>query len=1436
MKKIVLDPKPHIEKLFQQRARNDLNSVTLANTLNKDIETLFKGPHKFIFELLQNADDAGESKQPVAVEFILLEDHLIFRHNGQPFTPEDVEKICDNAQQRYLDKIENPHKTGYKGIGFKALFNVADSVGIISGGYQFRFDKPYWAEESKDKPYPWPIIPIWTELTDFKPTVRSYLNNKKFPTAFVLSLKRPQAVADEFDFMQKTADWMLFFRRVRSIALYTSQKHFSMTLQVKDNQRQIYQDGELKKTFIVSPIFFWKIPADLKEEMKKMSDFECPPKLKTADKVSIQLAAPLTAEGYPVRQSSHFLYCYLPTTVNLGFPYLVNANFLLTPDRAGLLENTWNAYLLELSALTNFYWLKKLAMDADYRDHILKLLGKDSILASPLFKQSYQAGFEQGLQEIPCIPSHRDVDRLLTINDSLVDVINFWREFPELKDKEYPRASLARYELIGLSEQKHFGKRFTANDLWKKLDVYVQKIPDLSEYKRLLLFISHLAPIHHYFSLRPEFYILQNIPFLLCQSGAYLRPEKTYYYPEDHKKTEWPENLHIDCLDRMVTRGEPELIQWLTTLGAKPLTSDEILEHEILPRLQSDRQTVETHLDLFSFVFKQMESITTKDRRERLFILLRKIYVLNVEKNWIAVQSSYFHDDYKPQVPIMTHSKDLSLFLSPLYLNLKLKESALKPFFKNMGVRETLSIERYSPFTYQEALASKNKLFMDYFESFRKHNQFAKANDSISLLINLPILDFQTQGPQFVSAFWKQLIDEWPTLYEECKTVTYRYVATVYGKTQGIQSFLQYRLNNTPCLQANDGQFYPSTQFYPSQFKKLTLLPVLDRELPEGMARFLGLRSRLSEEDCLKLLTYYGEQTSPHIEIYQILFTQMLITAEHHYSFKRKLETWSGKLPAQDGSLQLVKQLKVFDVANQEAPRSSRWFKEIPKLSREKRLQIAELFSIPLFTAEKPLIFAEQERLDSTLSLSFRSLLAVLVLVEARIMESDPAALLNQSLLQLEKLRVYSVVELKICWSSDEKEARSQRCCLGDCALYYKGDWKSKAVEIAKLVAQFLNFSSKTQEAASALIAYPADSEPLLEWLKEDDYSEDEYRRLLELSAAKPQPMEELESKELKSTAFLQIESSQKSKDFSLTLRTTSLPVVSQQPVEEKTFTFHRSSSGIAERIPAPTQKIIQDGRSTLSMTHATPSLSESASSTITDSSSPEIDSLSQSFAKTRLFNPSVQPEEIDMKSVVYKSSFTEQTSLKSKTSTPAPRTVPSRSSSTVPDLLENPAVTMTVHLTQGQDTSEIGRWGEKFVYQKLMADYRLKYPLCTCQETEQGFELKGHRLRDVVKEPLDLQVIWYNKAGETGASADFKIIKNGAVRYVEVKATQQAEKAEFFISSSEWRTLMQHGDRYRLFRVFNAGQPDAYITKIKNPAEKIKSGEWLPQQVRFKG
>src|SRR5438132_4082476 len=90
----------HIRNLYKRRAKNDENSSTLAQTLESNIFTAFKGEHKFIFELLQNADDANHNEEKIEASLILKKvisndrQYLIFSHSGKHFSEQDVERIC----------------------------------------------------------------------------------------------------------------------------------------------------------------------------------------------------------------------------------------------------------------------------------------------------------------------------------------------------------------------------------------------------------------------------------------------------------------------------------------------------------------------------------------------------------------------------------------------------------------------------------------------------------------------------------------------------------------------------------------------------------------------------------------------------------------------------------------------------------------------------------------------------------------------------------------------------------------------------------------------------------------------------------------------------------------------------------------------------------------------------------------------------------------------------------------------------------------------------------------------------------------------------------------------------------------------------------------------------------------------------------------------
>jgi hypothetical protein len=88
----------------------------------------------FIFELIQNAEDAGATD----LTFTLFADRLEVRHDGRDFTVADVRGICGVGQGTKADDLT---QIGAFGIGFKAVYAYTDSPRIYSGAESFRIEK-----------------------------------------------------------------------------------------------------------------------------------------------------------------------------------------------------------------------------------------------------------------------------------------------------------------------------------------------------------------------------------------------------------------------------------------------------------------------------------------------------------------------------------------------------------------------------------------------------------------------------------------------------------------------------------------------------------------------------------------------------------------------------------------------------------------------------------------------------------------------------------------------------------------------------------------------------------------------------------------------------------------------------------------------------------------------------------------------------------------------------------------------------------------------------------------------------------------------------------------------------------------------------------------------------------------------------------------------
>jgi hypothetical protein len=87
----------------------------------------------FIFELIQNAEDAGATE----LAFELFEDRLEVRHDGRPFTEADVRGVCGVGQS---GKSGDLTKIGTFGIGFKSVYAYTRTPRVHSADEHFRIE------------------------------------------------------------------------------------------------------------------------------------------------------------------------------------------------------------------------------------------------------------------------------------------------------------------------------------------------------------------------------------------------------------------------------------------------------------------------------------------------------------------------------------------------------------------------------------------------------------------------------------------------------------------------------------------------------------------------------------------------------------------------------------------------------------------------------------------------------------------------------------------------------------------------------------------------------------------------------------------------------------------------------------------------------------------------------------------------------------------------------------------------------------------------------------------------------------------------------------------------------------------------------------------------------------------------------------------------
>lgn len=354
-----LEKEKLIKKIFEETGSTERDAKNISSALHTIMGDLYTETERFVFELLQNADDQPEKGIMVDVKLKTLNENLLFLHSGKPFSSKDVESISSIGDST---KKNDSEKTGYKGIGFKSVFSDAETVFINSGNFSFAFDKhsPVYPADANMDEIPWQIKPIWEERYRLPKEVQ---NEKRFfssPVAIALHVGTDniQNYNRIIPKLMLNPRFVLFLRNIGNIIFEDSNDN-SIEIQktFSSNTIQIHSNGVTENWTVKDYVI--PIPQETSDEIQ--NEKLIPAKLKKATLTKITFAAKIDDDKIlPVDNS--VLYTYLPTKVNdFNFPFLINADFLTTASRESIhLKNIWNKFLFSQIGKLLVDWVETL--------------------------------------------------------------------------------------------------------------------------------------------------------------------------------------------------------------------------------------------------------------------------------------------------------------------------------------------------------------------------------------------------------------------------------------------------------------------------------------------------------------------------------------------------------------------------------------------------------------------------------------------------------------------------------------------------------------------------------------------------------------------------------------------------------------------------------------------------------------------------------------------------------------------------------------------------------------------------------------------------------------------------------------------------------------------------------------------------------------------
>lgn len=844
---------------------------------------LYSDKTHFIYELIQNADDAGSK----TLDLTLRKDGLIVWNDGRPFNESDVRNICSiGFSEKDLTQI------GTFGIGFKSVYAYTDNPEVYSGSERFRIRRFVEPEEIRETPAE--IEQLINEgLTVFYLPFKENLRSED-----VENLRKRLCNLHNWTLLflrhLETIQWRDEISRREGIYLCSRQKVEDVGENVwkVELMSQVDYDERPLEAFLLFRKEVQPHPGVIERLLEQAEDNDERNRIKRSAQRSQPIEIAFRLQDGQIAPLEHcVLFAYLPTEKETHLRFLIQARYQTTPARDNVpIDSPWNEWLVRETADFMPEVLRQVKAMGLLKPATFDVfpLDEDNV---PQMLQPIAESLKMVLKEGEFIPTHsgdyaspdrvfhphaEDLRRLLTDQDlvELTEVEDARWLHPEIRDiKEYRR----RFEVVRAAGVREVGASQLISWLSKKGASWLQSKSD-----------EWLCALYKYLSRqKSEMQRIKALPLVRLENGqqVYALKELAFLPPRtDEELKEISPFLHELPIVRASLFEEEEwetgLKAFLEELGVKPLNHEEVIREFLLPKYrQTDFPSERENRKHLQYLSHALDKIAVGNR-PKLIEEIKQTPLLLAHKGVNGTQLHYIEPTkaYLPQA--YTGDPNLETYFAPCsevwfvdegYLRSSEDVKNCRKFFKGLGCEEIPRLLKVK--------IEKSKVGCEQFQNVCNERGIKRERSTGDESIEEHSMDGLEQALNRIVngkdkttaiALWKLLLKLLPPKEWQRSSIfqgTYRWFY-YSNRSKSFDATFYRQLKETPWFYDEQGNFHrPAELFAPTEENRQVLgesvaylhpdFDLTDKpenELARWLAQKLGIHLRADKESVIKYL------------------------------------------------------------------------------------------------------------------------------------------------------------------------------------------------------------------------------------------------------------------------------------------------------------------------------------------------------------------------------------------------------------------------------------------------------------------------------------------------------------------------------------------------------------------------------------------------------